>query len=316
MKIVILDAKTLGNDVNLSEIRKQGELTIYNTSSAEETKERIKDAEIIITNKVVIDKAEFEVAGKLKLICVAATGYNNINVSEAKKRGITVANVKSYSTESVVQQTFAYILAIYNSIFEYQKQIKLNKWQQSDVFTMLTSPIIELNRKKIGIIGFGTIGKRVAEVAKSFGMEILIAKIPGRQYKEHMARMQLDELLSDSDIVSIHCPLSESTKNLITKKELHIMKKNAILVNMARGGIVNEQDLYEALLNEEIKGAIVDVLSTEPPKNGNILFNAPNIFITPHTAWTSVEARQRLVDGIVKNIQLFKQGKKQLIEVK
>lgn len=314
MKIVILDAKTIGSDINLDSIRAEGELIIYETTPADQTFDRIKNAEIIITNKVVIGKKEMDIADKLKLICVAATGYNNIDIQEANKKNIAVTNVKAYSTESVAQQLFAYILAFYNSIFEFQKIINDNKWQQSDVFSMLNFPIFELKNKKIGIIGYGAIGKRVAEIAKVFGMEILIAKIPGENYNDDF-RTEFNELISNSDIITVHVPLNDKTKNLIAKEQLSIMKKTAIIANYARGGVVNENDLFFALKNKEIRGAIVDVLTNEPPEKGNILFNAPNVFITPHTAWTSVEARQKLIDGILRNIQIFKKGQIDSIKI-
>ncbi len=314
MKIVLLDTFTIGTDVDLTSLEAQGELICYDTTEPEETIERIKDAEIVITNKVVIDKKEFDAAKNLKLICVAATGYNNINIKEVNKRNVVVTNVKGYSTNSVAQQVFAYILAFYNSTFEYQQEIKAHKWEQSRIFTILDHRINELSGKNLGIIGYGAIGKRVAEIAKVFGMNILLAKIPGKNYIDNEHK-NLDFVLENSDIVTIHAPLNENTKNLISANELNLMKKSAILVNYARGGIVNEQDLCNALKNKQIRGAIVDVLTKEPPTDGNILFDAPNIFITPHIAWTSVEARQILLKGIVENIELFKKGEIEKIRI-
>ncbi len=307
MNIVILDAKTIGEDMNFQKLNEFGNVKIFKTTSQKQTIERIIDADIIITNKVVLDTKELESAKKLKLICVAATGYNNINVKAANKKNIAVTNVKGYSTESVAQQLFAYILTFYNSIVEYQKDIKSNKWQKSEIFTLLNHQIFELKEKTIGIIGYGAIGKRVAEIAKVFGMKVIIAKIPGRNYDDN-TRLSLHEVLKKSDIVTIHAPLTELTRNLIAAKELSMMKKNAILANYSRGGIVNEKNLFSALKKEAIRGAIVDVLTEEPPQEGNILFNAPNLFITPHTAWTSVEARKKLVEGIINNIVIFKAG--------
>ncbi|MBN2664339.1 MAG: D-2-hydroxyacid dehydrogenase [Bacteroidales bacterium] len=314
MKIVILDAVTLGNDIDLSNLSKHGDLTLYDTTTLDQTEERIKNAEIIITNKVIIGKKELDAAKNLKLVCVAATGYNNIDILEANKRNIIVTNVKGYSTESVAQQVFAYILAFYNSTFEYNSTIKANKWQQSPTFTLLSHEIIELSGKTLGIIGYGAIGQRVGQIAGAFGMNILTAKIPGRKY-ENSNHKDMDFVLSNSDIITIHAPLNEKTENLISKKELKLMKKSAILVNYARGGIVNEQDLFEALKTQKIKGAIVDVLTNEPPTQNNILFGAPNIFITPHVAWTSKEARQRLVNGISENIENFINGKASKIRI-
>lgn len=307
MKIVILDGATLGNDLDFSELTQYGEVIFHQTTVADQTLQRVKNADIIITNKVVIGKNEITEAKNLKLICVAATGYNNIDIAQANKHNIIVTNVKGYSTESVAQQVFAYILAFYNSIFEYHSTIKSNKWQVSPTFTLLSHEIIELSGKTMGIIGYGAIGQRVAQIARAFGMNILIAKIPGRIYDDSI-HCDMDFVLTNSDIISIHVPLTQNTENIIAKNELKLMKKTAILVNYARGGIVNEYDLFEALKTQKIKGAIVDVLTNEPPTENNILFDAPNIFITPHTAWTSFEARKRLLKGISDNIQTFIDG--------
>jgi glycerate dehydrogenase len=313
-KIVVLDQITIGKDLDYSALNNLGEVIFYDYTLPAQTAERIKDADIVVTNKVVIDTQEFRVAEKLKFICVAATGYNNINVSEAKKLGIYVANVKGYSTNSVAQQVFAYILAFYNSIFEYQAEIKNNKWQQSNVFNLLKYPIYELYGKNLGIIGYGAIGQKVAEIGKAFGMNILPAKLPNRKYTDTQ-RVDFQEVIRQADVLTIHTPLTIETQNLIQAQELAMMKKSAILVNAARGGIVNEKDLYNALVNRTIRGAIVDVLTEEPPSNGNILFSAPNIFITPHSAWTSIEARKTLIAGIVNNIEFFIAGKAEKISL-
>jgi len=307
MKAVLLDKSTIGNDVSLEAIKKQCKLTCFETTIYKDISERIKDAEIIITNKVVISKEEMDVAKNLKLICVAATGYNNVDIAEAKKRNIVVTNVKGYSTESVAQLVFGYILSIMNSHNEVSEDIKNGLWQQHPVFTILKHPFFELKGKNLGIIGYGTIGKRVAEIAIIFGMNILIAESLISK-KQSSNRITFTELLKKSDIISIHTPLTDKTKNIISEKELKLMKSSAILINAARGGVVNEQALYEALVNNEIRYAATDVLTQEPPKDDNILFKAPNIIITPHIAWTSFEARQKLVSGISKNINLFLRG--------
>ncbi len=307
MTAVLLDKSTIGNDISLQDIENQCELISYDTTSEKEVFDRIKNAEIIITNKVIIGKTEMQVAENLKLICVAATGYNNIDIEEAKKRNIVVSNVKDYSTDSVAQTVFGYILAILNSMADTAHDVKNGLWQKSPVFTMLNHPFIELKGKNLGIIGYGTIGKRVAEIGKVFGMNILISESL-QNSKSSPARLPLKEFLQQSDILTIHTPLTERTKNLISEKELKLMKKSAVLINAARGGIVNEQDLHDALVNKEISYAAVDVLTQEPPKNNNILFKAPNIIITPHIAWTSFEARQKLLAGISENIKLFLTG--------
>ena len=314
MKAVLLDKATIGNDISLQEIENQCDLTCYDTSSENEVLKRIKHAEIMITNKVFVGKAEMQAAENLKLICVAATGYNNIDIEEAKKRNIVVTNVKGYSTESVAQTVFGYILAIMNSMANVAHEIKKGLWQQSLVFTMLNHPFIELKGKNLGIIGYGTIGKRVAEIGKAFGMNILISESLVNK-EQSSDRFTFDKILTQSDILRIHTPLTDKTKNLISAKEMKLMKKSAILINAARGGIVNEPDLYEALVNKEISYAAVDVLTKEPPKDDNILFKAPNIIITPHIAWTSFEARQQLLKGIAQNIRFFIDGKADLINL-
>lgn len=307
MKAVILDKATIGNDVSLQSIEDLCELKTYETTETDEIIERIQDAEIIISNKVIIGKDEMNIARNLKLVCVAATGYNNIDIDEARKRNIVVANVRGYSTESVAQTVFGFILTIMNSVIENSADIKNGKWQKSPVFTILDHPFVELKGKTLGIIGYGTIGKRVSEIAKVFGMKILLAESI-RSNKKDSSRTPIDTLLKESDIISIHTPLTKDTENLITLSELKLMKKSAILINTARGGIVNENDLYTALKKGLIRYAATDVLTKEPPGEGNILFDAPNMVITPHIAWTSFEARKKLVSGIAENIRAYLSG--------
>ncbi len=308
MQIVLLDTATIGTDINLSLIKKEGKLTTYQTTKTDETAERIKDADIIITNKVIIGKQEMNEAKNLKLICVAATGTNNIDIDEAKKRNIVVANVQGYSTEAVAQHTISMILALQNSLLEFANEAKSGNWSKSPIFTMLNHPFYELKGKKLGIIGYGTIGKRVAEMAKVFGMEILIGKRKGVSYNNE-ERVDFDSLLKNSDIISIHTPLSENTRDLFTKKEFNQMKKNAVIINTARGGIINEIDLYNTLKNKEIRAAAIDVTEKEPIPADHPLLQLDNIIITPHMAWTSVESRKKLLEGVVQNIKLFKEGK-------
>ncbi len=314
MEIVILDALTLG-DVDLSVFERFGNVHIYEYTPKEKTSERIAQADIVITNKVIIGEEELKNAKKLKLICVAATGYNNIDVAATEKRGVVVANVKDYSTESVAQYVFAHILSVFNKVCEYKRLVQEGQWATSKVFTILKYPIYELKGKNIGIIGYGHIGKRVAEIARSFQMNVLVAKVKGRTYNDNF-RLPLETVLQQSDILTIHTPLSPLTRDMITYSQLKMMKKSAIIVNAARGGIINEYDLFKALKNGIISYAIVDVLSLEPPIEGNILFSAPNITITPHIAWTSEEARKKLIDGIVNNIEKFLNGEADKIKVK
>ncbi len=306
MKIVILDRGTLG-DVPINQLLQFGEVVTYDTTPQELTVERINDAEVVIVNKILIGEEELKLCENLKLICVSATGYNNIDVPKANEYGVAVTNVKNYSTESVAQYVFTYIMALSNSVFGFRDEIKNNYWQSSKIFTSLNYPIGELSGKKLGIIGYGNIGKRVAEIGRAFKMEILISKRKN-DTNPNSERVDFETVLAESDFLTIHCPMTETTKNLITSKELEQMKKTAILINSARGGIVNEQDLFEALRDEKIRYAVVDVLTQEPPTNGNILYNAQNIIITPHIAWTSREARSKLFDGIMENIQTFIDG--------
>jgi len=314
VKIVFLDALTVGSDLDFSLLKKEGELITYQTTDKSETIERIKDAEIIISNKVLIGKDEIEAANRLKLICVAATGYNNIDVEAAKKRSIIVANVKNYSTEAVVQHTFSLILALQNSTIEFSNETKSGNWSKSPIFTMLNHPFVDLYNKNIGILGYGTIGKRVAEIAKAFGMNVLIGKRRNVNYTDKN-RVNFDEFLQKSDIISIHAPLSENTKNLFRKNEFKLMKNDAVIINTARGGIVNEADLFYALKNKKIRAAAMDVAEKEPINIDNPLLKLDNIIITPHMAWTSKDSLYKLLNGIVDNIKKFKQGKGNLINV-
>lgn len=304
MEIVILDALTLGNELDLSVLDQFGKLTIYQTTSAKEVKERISNAKIVITNKVVLNEDNLSRAPFLKLICVAATGVNNIDLSAARRRNIVVTNVRDYSTESVAQHTFALILALENSLLEFVEETRSGNWSESPTFAMLNHPVYELKGKKLGIIGYGAIGKRVAELGAAFGMQVLIGKRPGVSYNDS-ERVDFYELLLQSDVLSIHAPLTENTRNLITINELQKMKSSSILINVARGGIVNEPDLYLALNQRLIRGAATDVLLKEPMDKENPLIGLKNLLITPHMAWSSLESRQSLLEGIVENINIF-----------
>jgi glycerate dehydrogenase len=308
MNIVILDALTLGEGIDINTINRFGNLTIYQTTTPEQTAERIASANIIITNKVKIDKKEMDIAVNLELICITATGTNNINLKEAEHKGIKVKNVEGYSTEAVAQHTFSLILASAGSLLQYSQESKLGNWSNQPIFTMINHSFFELKGKKLGIIGYGNIGKRVAEIGKAFGMEILISKREGVSYKDNF-RVSFDTLLKESDIISIHTPLSNQTKNLFTVNEFNKMKNTSIIINVARGGIINEDDLYNALKNKSISGAAIDVTETEPIDKNNKLLTLNNIIITPHMAWTAIESRQRLWDSVVNNIDTFLNNK-------
>ncbi len=311
MKIVFLDAKTVGEDIDLSIFKDFGEFIAYPTTKREETIDRVKDADIVITNKVIIDKEVIDNAPNLKLICVAATGYNNIDVEYAKKKGIAITNVAGYSTESVVQHTFALLLYLLEHLRYYDEYVKSGEYAKSEIFTHLDKPFWEINGKTWGIIGLGTIGRRVGEVAESFGAKVIYTSTSGVKRKEKYPEYPLDELLKVSDIVSIHAPLNEKTKNLITYEKIKLMKPTAILLNLGRGGIVNEEDLAKALDEGLIAGAGLDVLEKEPINEDNPLLKIKKkdrLFITPHIAWTSIEARKRLVNEIYENIKAFLNG--------
>ena len=311
MKIVFLDTKTVGDDIDLSIFKDFGEFIAYPITKEDEVIERVKDADVIITNKVIIDKKVMDNAPNLKLICVAATGYNNIDVKYAKEKGIAITNVAGYSTESVVQHTFALLLYLLEHLRYYDDYVKSGEYAKSEIFTHLGKPFWEINGKTWGIIGLGTIGRRVGEVAESFGAKVIYSSTSGVKRKEKYPEYSLDELLKVSDIVSIHAPLNEKTKNLITYEKLKLMKPTAILLNLGRGGIVNEKDLAKALNEGLIAGAGLDVLEKEPINPDNPLLKIKNkdrLFITPHIAWTSIEARKRLINEIYENIKAFLKG--------
>lgn len=312
MKIAILDASTLGDDIDLTIFKDFGYLEIYPVTSFEERIEKVRDKNIIITNKVIIDKEVIDNAPNLKLICVAATGYNNIDIEYAKQKGIAVTNVAGYSTDSVVQHTFAMLFYLLEHLRYYDDYVKSGEYSKSPIFTNLSRPFYEIKGKTWGIIGLGTIGKAVGRVAKAFGCNVIYYSTSGSNVDPEFERHQLDTLLSISDIVSIHAPLNQNTINLITYDKLKLMKKTAILLNLGRGRIVNEEDLAKALDENIIMAAGLDVLEKEPIEKDNPLLKIKNkekLLITPHIAWTSIEARQRLVNEIYLNIKAFLQGK-------
>ncbi len=306
MQIVILDAKTLG-DVDLRALERFGTVTIYPTTAPSERFERIKDAEIVITNKVVMDRAAIDAAPRLKLICVAATGMNNIDLDYAASRGIAVKNVAGYSTESVVQHTFAMAFYLIEQLRYYDDFVKSDKWSASGLFTCIERPFFEIASKRWGIIGLGAIGKRVAQVAQSFGAEVVYYSTSGQNLDAPYPHLPLHELLATSQIVSIHAPLNDKTRNLIGKEELAFLQEGAVLLNLGRGGIVDEEALAKALDTKRIYAGL-DVTAIEPLSSDSPLLyiaHKERLLITPHIAWTSIEARERLVAGILENIEEF-----------
>lgn len=310
MKIKFLDSHTmdLEEDVDFSQLIKLGDYTGYSITNDDDIIGYSKGAEIIITNKIIIDSNIMDNLPRLKLICVIATGYNIVDTEAAKKRNILVVNVPQYAKYSVSQHTFALILSLTSNVCYYNKEVKEGNWEKSSSFTLLKYPNIELADKTIGIIGFGAIGKETAKIAKGFNMEILIYDLSDVSVYGY-DNSTFDEVLLKSDIISIHVPLTLKTENLISRKELKKMKNTAIIINTSRGGIVNEDDLLEALNSGEIGGAGSDVLAEEPPKSGNpLLGDVKNLIVTPHVAWSSIEARQRLINITAENIISFSEG--------
>lgn len=307
MKIAILDAKTLGKDVSLDEFHNLGDVSIYDVTNPNDTERRLEDIDIVVTNKVVIDKEIIDNSDKLKLICVAATGMNNIDLEYAKEKGIIVKNVAGYSTPSVVQLTFSMLFYLMGHLKYYDNYVKDKKWAESDIFTHLDRPFFELKEKKWGVIGLGTIGLEVANIAKAFGCEVHYYSTSGANNNSNFKRVELNELLAESDIISIHSPLNADTKNLINYENLRLLRDNTILLNLGRGGIINELDLANAIDSKNIFVGL-DVLEHEPIKEYhplNMVENSDRLFITPHIAWASYEARVRLVEAIIKNIKEF-----------
>jgi glycerate dehydrogenase len=310
MNITFLDRATIDlNDISFLSVESCGKFVSYPNSSDEEIITRSRNADIIIANKAKITKSVLDSCNKLKLVCVIATGYNNVDLDYAREKGVTVCNVAGYAKNTVSQHTFSLILNLATKAYQYNTDVMQGEWNKASTFTLLKYSTFELSGKTIGIIGFGIIGQAVAQIAVSFGMKIIYYDsyvAPDRTYTS----VDFHTLLKESDIVTIHCPLTRETRNLIGKDELALMKSSALLINTSRGGIVNEDTLAIALNNHLIAGAGVDVLSEEPPVNGNALFSAINCVITPHSAWSTKEARQTLVDETARNINAFISGEK------
>lgn len=312
MKLVFLDTKTIGIIPNQRLLDKFGEVVYYETTEPDQTSERIREADIVITNKVVLNQEIIEGAKRLKLICVAATGTNNVDKAAAMKAEIPVKNVSDYSTNSVAQGTFALLLHLVNKIGYYDQYVKQGHYCSSDIFTHYGSPFFELTGKRFGILGLGNIGRQVARIATAFGTEVVYYSASGQNTHQPYKRLELEEFLSTSDIISIHAPLNDYTLNLINYDRLRMMKRSAILLNAGRGGIVNERDLARALNEDLISGACIDVFSKEPilPDNPLLHINNPEkIVLTPHVTWASVEARTLLMEKVCKNIEEFIEDK-------
>lgn len=311
MKIVVLDGYTLNpGDLSWDTLNSLGNVTMYDRTSTAEIVTRCAGAEIILTNKVPLDEVTLNQLPNLKYIGVTATGYNIINTEVCKQKGIMVSNVPGYSTASVAQLTFALLLELTHHVQRHSDSVMDGKWSRSADFCFWDFPLVELEGKTMGIIGLGAIGGKVADIASAFGMKVIAA---GRTHTDQSHRkdfgwVTMTELFQQADVISIHCPLTPETQHLINKETLALMKPTAFVLNTSRGPIINAADLAEALNNNVIAGAGIDVLPTEPPPADNPLFKAKNCIITPHIAWATKEARTRLMDITISNMQAFLNG--------
>ena len=309
MKIVITDASTVtGGDISFDVFNKFGEVKIYDLTSPEETASRIKDADIVLCNKTPITAEVMKGANNLKYIGLFATGFNNIDLDYAHSHNIVVCNVPSYSTEAVAQHTFAFILELLCRVSDYNKTVKEGDWVKSRTFSYFPIPLYELSGKTIGLVGLGSIGSRVADIAIAFGMKVLVYK-RSKSSDERIEQVTFDELLKRSDIVSLHCPLNKDSEKLMDKDAFDKMKDGAVFINTARGGIVDEIALRDALISGKLLGAGLDVLTKEPMDKDCPLINIENCIITPHIAWAGLETRKRLMGVVTSNIEAFISGK-------
>lgn len=309
-KIVVLDGKTLGN-VDYIKLNEFGQVVYYDMTYEDQVAERISDADIILTNKVILKEEQLKNAPNLKLICEMATGYNNIDIKYARKNKIAVTNVAGYSTNTVAQHTFAMLLHLYNNISYFDEFIKSGEYSKSDMFTNLNMTYNDLCGKVWGIIGLGAIGKRVAKIAQAFGARVVYYSTSGKNVNPDYAQVSFEELLDKSDVISIHSPLNEKTKGLINYEALSKMKKDSVLINVGRGPIVVDYDLARAIDEEIIGGAALDVFDVEPIPQDNPLLGVRNkerLVMTPHVAWASEESRKRLFDDLLENISAFNRG--------
>ncbi|MGD9718210.1 MAG: D-2-hydroxyacid dehydrogenase [Sulfurimonadaceae bacterium] len=309
MRIVLLDTLTFG-DTDLGGFDRFGEVLKYETTSSSQTQERITNANVIVTNKVVIDDTLMAHAKELRLICIAATGMNNVDLEAAKKRGIVVKNVSGYSTDSVVQHTFAMLLYLLEHSRYYDDVVKSGAYAKSPIFTDVSRPFFEIKNKKWGIIGMGEIGRGVAKVAQAFGAEVWYHSTSGANTAQPFVHANLPTLLSECDIISIHAPLNEKTKNLLGYEELLACRKKAIVLNLGRGGIIDEEAVARIVDEREIYFGL-DVLEREPMREDHPFLSVQNqerLYVTPHIAWTSREAREKLIAGVIENIETFLRG--------
>lgn len=310
MQIVLLDGYASNpGDLTWEPLKEMGEVTVYDRTQPSEVVERAHDAEIIVTNKVTLTRQTLEQLPNLRLICVLATGYNTIDTQAARDLGITVCNVPAYSTDSVAQMVFALILNMTNRVAHYARQTREGRWSAAPDFCYWDLPVSELADKTLGIVGLGHIGAKVASIAREFGMDVFAFTSKNSiDLPDYIQKTTLEGLFGVSDILTLHCPLTPDTHELINARTLARMKRGALLVNTGRGPLVNEADVAEALASGQLGGYGADVMCSEPPAADNPLFAQPNAFITPHIAWASVEARQRLLNATFDNIRAFQDG--------
>ena len=313
MKIVVLDSETVSrNDISLEGITSLGETEIYGYTPNEEVADRIGNADAVICNKCLITREVFEKCPNLKYVGLFATGFNNVDIEAASEKGAVVCNVPAYSTNSVAQHTFAFILNYFNRVAEYAQTVDRGDWVNYKLFSYFYIPIQELCGMTLGIVGFGDIGKKVSQIAKAFGMNVVAySRTKEKITAAGVEAVSLEELLGRSDVVTLHCPLNEGTKEIINKKTLGLMKKTALLVNTSRGGVINEQDLADALNNDVIAHACVDVITFEPMREDCPLRGAKNCTITPHIAWAPKKTRERLLEVVCENIKCYIDGNPQ-----
>ena len=310
MKIVILDGYSAQpGDLSWSALEQAGEVTVYDRTAPEETVARAADAEIVLTNKVVIGRKEMELLPRLRYIGVLATGYNVVDTAAARERGITVTNVPAYSTESVAQMVFAHLLTVTNRTEHYAQMNREGRWSRNPDFCYWDTKLTELNGKTFGIVGLGNIGQRVAQIALAFGMKVKALTSKSADALPHgIIKTDLQELLATSDVLSLHCPLTSDTRHLINAETLAQIKPSAILINTGRGPLVCDADVAEALKTQRLYAYCADVMTDEPPRADNPLLNCKKAFITPHIAWATVEARSRLLQTAIANVRAFIDG--------
>ena len=313
MKAVYLEEGAVNKgDITLKPIMDVIETEVYYNTTEEDKFEHIGDAEVIFSNKVIFDEETFKKCPNLKYIGVCATGYNVIDIEAAKRHGVTVTNVPAYSTDAVAQLTWGFIIELVNHISVHNKSIHEGEGCKTEIFCYWLDKVTELSGKTLGVIGYGNIGRKVTDIALAFGMNVLVYTAHPDKYeaKENMKFVSKDEVFKNADIITLHCPMNDETKGMICKENIEKMKDGIYIVNVSRGGLVNDQDLADALKNGKVAGAAADVVSVEPIKEDNPLLGAPNMILTPHIGWASVEARERLIQAVADNLKAYLNGEK------